>query len=159
VPIDPRALRLSELCRLLNSTPLGEVIAERQLHRHRTRAGYRIVAAGDDRRVDLFRYAAWLAGNRHARPPESKSDELTGYDATYQRPLACRGESPNASPRNGDSRVARHAEVWNQSFVALLWAPSVIASSLFGHVTVDAEGILSLSLVILRLDKQRCESI
>ena len=37
---DPRKLRPSELCRLLNSTPLGEVISERQLHRHRSRAGH-----------------------------------------------------------------------------------------------------------------------
>jgi hypothetical protein len=35
--IDVRRLRPSELCRLLNST--GEVINERQLHRHRVRAG------------------------------------------------------------------------------------------------------------------------
>ena len=28
---DPRKLRPSELCRLLNSTPLGEVLSERQL--------------------------------------------------------------------------------------------------------------------------------
>ena len=40
--IDPRKLRPSDLCRLLNSTPLGEVISERQLYRHRTRAGFRI---------------------------------------------------------------------------------------------------------------------
>ncbi len=43
---------------MLNSTPLGEVINERQLHRHRGRAGYRI---GDDRYIDLYRYTAWLA--------------------------------------------------------------------------------------------------
>ena len=29
------------LTRMLNSTPLGEVISERQLRRHRNRAGYR----------------------------------------------------------------------------------------------------------------------
>ena len=39
---DPRKLKPSELCRLLNSTPLGEVISERQLYRHRQRAGARI---------------------------------------------------------------------------------------------------------------------
>ena len=61
--IDPRKLRPSELCRLLNSTPLGEVIQERQLHRHRSRAGLRI---GDARHVDLFRYIAWLVASRHA---------------------------------------------------------------------------------------------
>jgi hypothetical protein len=36
VAIDPRRLRPSELCRLLNSTPMGEVIGERQLHMSRT---------------------------------------------------------------------------------------------------------------------------
>ena len=57
MPIDPRKLRPSELCRLLNSTPLGEVISERQLYRHRQRAGNRI---GDGKTVDLLRYCAWM---------------------------------------------------------------------------------------------------
>ena len=55
--IDPRRLKPSELARLLNSTQLGTVIDERQLYRHRTRAGYRI---GDGKHVDLFRYVAWV---------------------------------------------------------------------------------------------------
>ena len=59
---DPRKLRPSTLTRMLNSTPLGEVIGERQLRRHRNRAGFRI---GDDKYVDLFRYAAWLVLLRH----------------------------------------------------------------------------------------------
>ena len=63
MPIDPRNLRPSELARLLNSTPLGTVIDERQVYRHRVQAGYRI---GDGNRVDLFRYVA-LAGPRAAR--------------------------------------------------------------------------------------------
>jgi hypothetical protein len=65
--IDPRKLRPSELCRLLNSTPLGEVLSARQLHRHRLRAGLRI---GDDRHVDLIRYVAWLVQVRHTSKPE-----------------------------------------------------------------------------------------
>ncbi len=68
---DPRKLRPSELCRLLNSTPLGEVINERQLHRHRTRAGMRI---GDARHVDLLRYVAWLVELRHAPKPQPDGD-------------------------------------------------------------------------------------
>ncbi|GMV84073.1 MAG: hypothetical protein AMXMBFR7_52570 [Planctomycetota bacterium] len=60
--LDVRNLRPSDLARLLNSTPLGTVIDERQLHRHRTRAGFRI---GDGRRVDLMRYLAWLVDERH----------------------------------------------------------------------------------------------
>ncbi len=77
--IDPRKLRPSDLCRLLNSTPLGEVISERQLHRHRSRAGMRI---GDARHVDLLRYVAWLVQVRHAPKPESDVDP---YEAVKER--------------------------------------------------------------------------
>ena len=69
--IDPRKLRPSELVRLLNSTPLGEVISERQLHRHRSRAGLRI---GDGKSVDLLRYVAWLIQVRHTPKPEPDGD-------------------------------------------------------------------------------------
>ncbi len=69
--IDPRKLRPSELCRLLNSTPLGEVISERQLYRHRQRAGNRI---GDGKTVDLLRYCAWMHVVRHTPKPISDVD-------------------------------------------------------------------------------------
>ncbi|MCZ2341684.1 MAG: phage terminase large subunit family protein [Bacteroidales bacterium] len=68
---DPRRLKPSEVCRLLNSTPLGEVISERQLYRHRSRAGMRI---GDGKHVDLLRYVAWLVTERHAPKPEPEAD-------------------------------------------------------------------------------------
>lgn len=80
MPIDPRKLKPTELVRLLNSTPLGEVISERQLHRHRSRAGFRI---GDGRTVDLLRYAAWLVIERHRPRPEATG--LSGYDAHKER--------------------------------------------------------------------------
>lgn len=47
------------------------IINERQLHRHRTRAGLRI---GDARHVDLLRYVAWLVDERHAPKPEPDGD-------------------------------------------------------------------------------------
>jgi len=77
VAIDPRSLKPGELCRLLNSTPLGEVISERQLHRHRTRAGYRI---GDGRTVDLLRYTAWLVIGRHERLAGDAAAEDDAFD-------------------------------------------------------------------------------
>jgi len=80
--IDPRKLRPSELCRLLNSTPLGEVISERQLYRHRQRAGFRI---GDGRHVDLFRYVAWLVQVRHTPRPEPEGDP---YETLKERARA-----------------------------------------------------------------------
>ncbi|MEW4530606.1 hypothetical protein, partial [Maioricimonas sp. JC845] len=80
--IDPRKLRPAELCRLLNSTPLGEVISERQLYRHRTRAGYRI---GSPKHVDLLRYIAWLVQERHRPRPERQND---GYAEHRERSRA-----------------------------------------------------------------------
>ncbi|MCB9838214.1 MAG: phage terminase large subunit family protein [Phycisphaeraceae bacterium] len=87
MPIDPRQLRPGELCRLLNSTPLGEVISERQLYRHRTRAGMRVCADGDPSRLDLFRYTAWLAATRHERLrlEAEQAEEHGGYEAYRDR--------------------------------------------------------------------------
>jgi len=84
--IDPRNLRPTELARLLNSTLLGPVISERQLRRHRTRAGMRIASAEDANRVDLLRYVAWLVQERHRQRDEA--DALAGYDAVRERALA-----------------------------------------------------------------------
>lgn len=78
--MDPRKIKPSQLCRLLNSTPQGEVISDRLLRLHRTRAGFRI---GDEKTVDLFRYAAWLARNRHANQEPKPGD--TGYAAYRER--------------------------------------------------------------------------
>ena len=83
VAIDPRNLRPTELAQLLNSTPLGEVISERQLRRHRTRAGMRVASATDAGRVDLLRYVAWLVQEHHR--PEPEPEGLAGYDALRER--------------------------------------------------------------------------
>ncbi|MCL4743273.1 MAG: phage terminase large subunit family protein [Phycisphaerales bacterium] len=80
--IDPRSLRPGELCRLLNSTPLGEVISERQLHRHRTRAGFRI---GDDKTIDLVRYVAWLVVERYERLAQPEPSAEDAYEAHRER--------------------------------------------------------------------------
>lgn len=104
---DPRKLRPSELCRLLNSTPLGEVLSERQLYRHRTRAGLRI---GDSRYVDLLRYVAWLVIDRHTPKPPPNPDP---YAATKERSharnraiaLAGRDIGPLARPADPTART------------------------------------------------------
>jgi 5-methylcytosine-specific restriction endonuclease McrA len=62
-----------DVSRLLNSTPLGPVLNERQLYRHRIVSGD---AFGNGRRVNLLRYVAWLVrvrrdqcnGRRHLTP-------------------------------------------------------------------------------------------
>src|SRR5690349_21460622 len=74
---DPRKLRPGELCRLLNSTSLGEVVNQAQLRRHRTQAGLRV---GDGRYVDLIRYAAWLVQIRHATKPDPNPGAVSDLD-------------------------------------------------------------------------------
>lgn len=71
---DLRKLRPFEFVRLLNSTPLGEVISERTLHRHRLQAGFRI---GAGRHVDLFRYIAWAFDQKHS--PREQMDPTVAY--------------------------------------------------------------------------------
>lgn len=84
--IDVRQLRPSMLTRMLNSTPLGEVLGDRQLRRHRNRAGYRI---GDETHVDLLRYAAWLLWTRHNPEPEP---EPRDYEALKEAARARNAE-------------------------------------------------------------------
>ncbi len=100
---DPRKIRPSDLCRLLNSTPLGEVINERQLHRHRTRAGNRI---GDGKHVDLLRYVGWLVQVRHTPRRESDSDsyeKLKDRARARNAALALAGRDIGELPAIGDS--------------------------------------------------------
>lgn len=58
-PLHPEmsGMRACDVVRLLNSTPLGVVINERQLFRHRGRAGD---CFSNGRRIDFLRYVAWL---------------------------------------------------------------------------------------------------
>lgn len=94
--IDPQRLRPTQLARLLNSTPLGEVISERQLHRHRTRAGFRI---GDGQSIDLFRYVAWLLQIRNEPRP---ADDADPYETLKERARARNAAISSAGRDIGD---------------------------------------------------------
>lgn len=61
--IDPRQLRVAEAVRLLNSSPLGEVVQPHVVYRHLNSVPNRI---GDGKRIDLLRYTAWLFHQRRA---------------------------------------------------------------------------------------------
>jgi hypothetical protein len=92
--IDPSKLRPSDLTRLLNSTPLGTVIGDRQLYRHRQRAGFRI--SPDGRTVNLFKYVAWLIDERHGPQPEQSTRD---YEAMKEAARA-RNASLSAAGRD-----------------------------------------------------------
>jgi hypothetical protein len=90
--VDPRQLRVAEAVRLLNSTPLGEVVQPHVVYRHLNRAGLHI---GDGKRIDLLRYAAWLFHARHERAPAGWTEN--NYEAHKDAVNARSRESSESS--------------------------------------------------------------
>ncbi|MEI8197726.1 MAG: hypothetical protein WCI73_17670, partial [Phycisphaerae bacterium] len=75
--MDPRQLRVAEAVRLLNSSPLGEVVQPHVVYRHLNSAPNRV---GDGKRIDLLRYAAWLFHLRQ-QALETVTGESGGYES------------------------------------------------------------------------------
>lgn len=132
VAMNPRALKPSEVARLLNSTPLGAVVDERQLYRHRMMAGFRI---GDGKHIDLFRYIAWLVETKHA--PKAHVDPAEAY-AAMKEAAAQRnrikaeagrdvGEMPAVAEPARKAKAARDfrffCEVYFRMTFHLTWSP------------------------------------
>ena len=67
--LNPTKLKPIEIVRIVNTTPLMAVLNDRQLRRHRDRAGFRISEDGGST-VNLFKYAAWLRAELMARQSE-----------------------------------------------------------------------------------------
>lgn len=68
-------LKPTQLCRLLNSTPLGTVIDARRLYRIRMSAGY---AIGSKRCINLGKFIAWMMFNRgQFKSRKKRADKLT----------------------------------------------------------------------------------
>lgn len=68
--INAAQLKPSDLIRLVNSTPRGEVLTEALLRRQRMKAGFQI---GDRRTISLPKYAGWLTIQYFTPPKESKT--------------------------------------------------------------------------------------
>jgi len=121
VPTDPRKLRPGELCRLLNSTPLGEVLSDGQLRRQRSRAGLRI---GDGKCIDLVRYVTWLVQVRHA--PKSEQAGPAGVDLAE----AAIGAAALGSAAEGRGLTSKQ----EAGIAALLTQPTHVAAAALAGV-------------------------
>lgn len=122
---DLRRLRPSELARLVNSGPLGPVLTERQLHRHRTRAGLRL---GSGQGIDLFRYVAWLADAVH-RPaePNAKDYQRRKADIANRSRLLSEagrdiGELPALRQPERKAATARNFRSFCESYFATVFS-------------------------------------
>ena len=86
--------------RLLNSTPLGTVMGERQVSRHLARAGYRISGDAEGKTVSLLKYVAWLVDERSSRAERRKAATVgRSYDEIKE---AARKRSAAASQTGRD---------------------------------------------------------
>lgn len=106
---DPRKLKPGELCRVLNSTPLGQVIDDRLLRKHRERAGTRI---GYAKSIDLLRYAAWLTNERRRLLKASAERNVprgtpSAFDAAWSAADAYDRKKANEGARNRKMSAAR----------------------------------------------------
>lgn len=75
--INPLKLKPTDAVRLINSTPIGPVLSDRLLRRHRDAAGLHITEDGGQT-VNIFKYASWLAGRwieRDANPVRTYEDK------------------------------------------------------------------------------------
>ena len=164
--INPRQLRPTELVRLLNSTPLGEVISDRQLLRHRGRAGFRI---GNDRQVDLFRYVAWLVAIRHepqveedADPYESLKERARARNAALSLAGRDIGELPAVVDPERRAKAEKDfrffCETYFPAAFTLPWSPdhlkviakierAVLTGGLFAHAMPRGSGKTTLTTV------------
>jgi hypothetical protein len=150
----------------MNMTPLGEVLNDRQLYRHRQRAGYRI---GKDRTIDLYRYVGWLYSQRHG---EFRLDSPSGYDAFKEQArsrnlslsLSGRDIAPLPEVADPDRRAAALAsfQVFCETYFAaaftLAWSPdhlkamakierAVLEGELFAHAMPRGSGKTTLACV------------
>jgi len=103
--INPRQLKPSDLARLLNSTPLGTVIDERELYRHRVRAGFQI---GEGRQIDLYRYVAWLIERKPLGIDGAAMLDWRDYEIDNHVPN-CGGCLLSIDPEESGWRVSRSA--------------------------------------------------
>lgn len=92
--VDPRQLRVAEAVRLLNSTPLGEVVQPHVVYRHLNRAAYKI---GDGKKIDLLRYAAWLF---HARRETFEPGWTEGDYEAHKEAVNARSRASSESSRD-----------------------------------------------------------
>jgi len=164
MPLDPRKLRPVQLARLLNSTRLGEVTNERQIRRHQTRAGLQV---GDNARIDLFRYVAWLVSLRHLNPPAppAEPDYAAVKERARQRSAAISaagrdlGPLPEVVDLPRKERACRDFRFFCESYFphtfTLPWSPdhlkviakveeAVLAGGLFALAMPRASGKTSL---------------
>jgi len=130
--LNPTKLKPIEIVRIVNTTPLMAVLNDRQLRRHRDRAGFRISEDGGST-VNLFKYAAWLRAELMLRQSEVPVTYEDKKNAARNRNLAMAmagrdiGELPDVVDPERKKKCERDFQLFCKEYFpelfALEWSP------------------------------------
>ena len=153
--INPTRLRPSDVVRLVNSTPVGPVLIDRQLRRHRDRAGFRVTDDGGQS-VNIFKYAAWLSDiwfETEANPPQTYEEKKAAVrNRNIALALAGRdiGELPEvAHPELKEScrrDFRRFCETYFPETFSLAWSPDHLKAIARIETAVLEGGLFALAM-------------
>ena len=96
---NPLKIPPGQLTPLLNSTPLGQVLGERQLGRNLQQVGYRIAGDRDAKTVNLFKFAAWQVDKLEEKGARKASTGAGGYEA-HKAAASARSAAASAAGRD-----------------------------------------------------------
>ena len=134
MPINPSNMRVVDVARLLNSTPLGFVLPQARLYRDFNRVGFRIAAAENTRNINLLKYIAWAYDDKHTPREESGSrsyDERRDAERARQAELSLAGRDigdlPEVVNPERKKECERNFQLFCESYFpetySLEWSP------------------------------------
>ncbi|OQA87653.1 MAG: Phage terminase large subunit (GpA) [Lentisphaerae bacterium ADurb.Bin242] len=155
MPMNPSELRPIDTVRLLNSTVFGAVLGDRQLRRHRERAGFRISGDGGET-VSLFKYGAWLREELYRRemnPPRTYEEKKENARKRNQA-LALMGrdigELPAVVNQERKKNCERNFRLFCESYFpetfTLAWSPDHLKVIAKIETAVLSGGLFALAM-------------
>ena len=155
MPLNPTKLKPIEIVRIVNTTPLNAVLNDRQLRRHRDRAGFRISDDGGQT-VNLFKYAAWLRSELMLRQSMTPLTYEEKKNAARNRNLALAmagrdiGELPEVVNPEGKKRCRTNFRMFCEEYFpetfSLEWSPDHLKAIHKIETAVLKGGLFALAM-------------
>ena len=155
MPLNPTQLKPIEIVRIVNTTPLNAVLNDRQLRRHRDRAGFRISDDGGQT-VNLFKYAAWLRSELMLRQSVTPLTYEEKKNAARNRNLALAmagrdiGELPEVVNPERKKRCRTNFRVFCEDYFpetfSLEWSPDHLKAIHKIETAVLKGGLFALAM-------------
>ena len=153
--LNPTKLKPIEIVRIVNTTPLMAVLNDRQLRRHRDRAGFRISEDGGQT-VNLFKYAAWLRSELMLRQSETPLTYEEKRNAARARNLALAtagrdiGELPDVVDPERKKRCEKDFRLFCETYFpetfTLTWSPDHLKAINRIETAVLRGGLFALAM-------------